>query len=184
MQINVLSGATYALSNATNYATNGYPTKAPTLTQPSGDGVIPCGFLGSESPEFLTLLPIGVGASNNTFSMRVLGWRPTQIPALALRPLWIPVPLVDYAMTLGTASGATGGELGTTTLFADTITSTVGPTFITSGAAPIAPGWYQISPVNDLVGMIHQATLGFPFLELIFTTGGVATSCNCLWARG
>jgi hypothetical protein len=184
MVIDQLSNETYALTNSVNYSTNGYPTKIPTTTAPSGDGVIGFGHLGGYCPGHLLLIPIGIGAGA-TFSLKVLGWRATKLPPgqPATLPLWVPVELATYAITLGTATGVAGSDLGVSTLFPTTITSTGGPTFITTGAAPICPDWFQISPGSNSIGMISQSSFGFRFLEVIYTTGGSATSCNGLYAK-
>lgn len=198
--ISRLSNQVWKLTNpGGNFSNNGYPTRAPQTTNPTqtalstglqaiGDGVIPFGEqIGSIGGQFcptnLMLIPIGTGSST-TFGMKILGWRPTAINAsLGPLPLWVPVTLATYAVTLGTAAGIANSELGTTTLFATTITSTGGPTFITSGAEPVIPDWCQISPGSNAIGCIIQASLGFRYLEVIYTTGGSATDCNALWCR-
>ncbi len=180
MVIDDLSNQFWSQTNLTNYSTNGYPTRIPTTTKPSGDGVIAFGDGGNYSPKHLVLIPYGVGSSS-TFSLKVLGWRATNL-GLGV-PLWVPVAFATYAITVGTGAGIAGADLGTTSLFATTITSTGGPTFITSGAAPICPDWFQISPTGNIIGMICQESFGFPVLEVIFTTGGSATSCNALYCK-
>lgn len=194
MWLDVLSGSDYKLSNpGGNYVTSGYPSRAATITPPDqvtsgvvakGDGVIKCGHEGVETAGHIIMVPIGVGVATNTFSLKVLGWRSTKLNVANAKPLWIPVELATYAVVLGTAAGVTGADLTASTLLATTITSTGGPTFITSGAVPVSLDWMQISPGSNAVGCIKQPTLGFRFLEIIFTTGGVATSCNTLWCRG
>lgn len=181
MVIDELSNDSWARTHATNYSTNGYPARVPTITKPSGDGVVPMGDAGNYSPKHLKLIPYGVGSSTNTFAMKVLGWRPTRLN-IGL-PLWIPVELCTYAVTVGTGTGVAGADLTTTSLFATTITSTGGPTFITTGAPPICPDWCQISPGTNAIGMICQESFGFPLLEIIFTTGGSITSANSLYAK-
>lgn len=189
-----LSEEVWSLTNkGGNANNNGYPSRIPTTTRPdlvaagtgvqaAGDGVIPFGHQGMECAGWLHLIPFGAGIATNTFSMKVLGWRATKL-AIGI-PLWIPVELCTIAVTLGTAAGVTGADLTAASLFATTITMTGGPTFITTGAAPICPDWFQISPGSNSIGMVSVSSLGFRFLETIYTTGGVATSCNALWCRG
>jgi hypothetical protein len=185
MVIDTLSNETYALTNSVNYSTNGYPSRIPTTTAPSGDGVIPMGHMGGYSPNHLILVPFGVGSSTNTFTMQILGWRATKLPPgqPASLPLWIPVNLGEYTITLGTATGVAGADLTTTSLFNTTITFTGGPTFVTAGAAPVSLDWLQISPGSNKIGMISVRSFGFRFMETIYSTGGSATSCNSLYCK-
>ena len=181
MLVDKLSNQVWAQTHATNYSTNGYPTRIPTVTQPSGDGVIAFGHTGEYSPANLILVPYGAGSATNTFSLQVLGWRATKLGIGA--PLCIPVSLGTYAITLGSGTGVAGADLTTAALFATTITMTGGPTFETSGAAPVVLDWCQISPGSNAIGMISCASFGFRFLEVIYTTGGSATSCNALYCK-
>lgn len=168
---------------ATNYATNGYPTKVPTTTLPSGNGVIDMAG-GDYVPGHLLIIPYGTGSATNTGSMKVLGWRDTNMnPGNPQRRLWIPVELCTVAITLGTGAGVANADLDTTALFATTLTMTGGPTFITSGAAPVSLDWFEISPGSNGIGMISVPTFGFKKMELIFTTAGSATDLNALYTQ-
>jgi hypothetical protein len=182
MVIDYLSNEFWALTHPTgNYATNGYPSRIPTVTAPSGDGVIPFGHMGGYSPGHLLLIPFGAGVATNTMGMKVLGWRSTGLNVG--NKLWVPLELGTYAITLGTGTGVALADLTATALFATTITMTGGPTFVTSGAAPVSPDWLQISPGSNAIGMVAVTSFGFRYLEVIYTTGGVATSCNSLWCK-
>lgn len=192
MLIEEFSSQNWKLTNpGGNYSNNGYPARAPQILNPTltalttglqklGDGVINIGHGGIDGPKYIDLVPIGTGSATNTFSIEVIGWTATN---LGTQVLWIPVgPIIAYAVTLGSAAGVANSDLGSTTLFGKTITSTLGPTFITSGAAPISNDWFQISPATSAgIAMIRQRTFGFRYLEFIFTTGGSATDCNALW---
>jgi hypothetical protein len=159
-----------------NYSTNGYPSRVNTLTAPTGDGVVigynlPGNLVSADAktPMLLKLWPYGVGAATNTMSLRVLGWD------LLNGIEWIPTPLVEYQATLSTYTGlGTGGVLLSTELFAD--------------RATIAGGYNANvdttvkSPANNTPCLITVDILGFPIVEVIFTTGGVATNCNALFA--
>lgn len=181
MVIDELSNQFWSRTNATNYSANGYPTRIATITKPSGDGVVAMGDGGSYAPKHLLLLPYGVGSATNTFGIRILCWAPTAL-GIGL-PLWIPEELATYAITVGSGTGVAGADLTTTSLFATTITCTGGPTFVTAGAAPICPDWFQISPGSNANGLICIESLGFPLLEVIFTTGASITSCNSLYRK-
>jgi hypothetical protein len=183
--IDELSGPNWALTNPGGNATaNGFPSRVPSVAGPSlvaagvvkaGDGVVAIGDQGQYGPRSLLLVPFGVGAATNTFSLQVLGWRAT---ALGVAPLWVPVNLGTWQVTLGTAGGVANSDLGTTQLFATTISQTAGgPTNVTP------PDWFAVSPGGNAIGMICLRTLGFRFLEVIYSTGGSATSCNALYAK-
>lgn len=178
-----------------NYTTNGYPTRIPQNVAPSGDGVIPVGHQGSMSKIYLQLLPFGVAATN-TFSFQILGWDNVVEGVVGSTfggsanpqgnsPLWIPTWLGTYQATLGTTSGVAGSDLSTTQVFATTITLTAGPKF-GSTPADVQPQGYAgggaiYTPGSNTIGFLETFTLGFNYIEVIFTTGGVATSCNALW---
>lgn len=181
MQIEQLSVQSWQRTNATNYSTSGYPTRIPTLVTPAGDGVIPFGHDGGLTSLNLLLLLYGVGSSTNTFSFKILGWAPTKFNVGV--PLWVPTVMMIGQATLGTGAGIAGADVDATGLFATTITCSVGPTFVTTGAAPIIPDWFQVSPGSNDIGMVVCRSFGFRFLEVIFTTGGSATSCNALWRK-
>lgn len=200
MVIDYLSNDFYALTNpGGNYTQSAaYPSRVPTVTQPNlipvttgiqavGDGVIPMGQSlsgpGNYAPGHLMIIPIGVGAAG-TFSMQVLGWRATQLAKAGpfVPNLWVPILLGTYAVTLGTATGVAGSDLGATTLFATTITMTGGPTFVTSGAAPVSLDWLQISPTGNPIGMVCVTSFGFRFMETIFNNT-TSTSCNALYCK-
>jgi hypothetical protein len=179
------------LSNEHWYATNAadvtgasFPSRIPTTVKPSGDGVIAFGEGGMIAPRWCMLKPFGTGSATNTFTMQVLGWRSARTQGTTITTeLWIPDPLATYAVTLGTATGIAGSAVDNNHLFATTITSTGGPTFITSGPAPIVEGWFQISPGSNGIAVISQASLGYRMLEVIFETGSSATACNALYCK-
>src|SRR5580692_10209801 len=170
-------------SVGTDVTSASFPTIAPTTVKPTGSGVISFGNSGSICPKWLELIPYGTGVATNTFTMQVIGWTSARSQGSILADLWVPVPLATYAVTLGTGAGVAGSALGSTYLFATTITSTGGPTFITSGAAPIVEGWFQISPGSNGIAFISQASLGHRFLQVIFETGSSTTACNAIYRR-
>ncbi len=183
MVIDQLSKEWWALALTANYATNGYPSKIPTVTMPSGSGVIDMAG-GDYVPGHLLIIPIGTGSATNTGSLKVLGWRDTNMnPGNPQMRLWIPVELCTIAFVLGTGGGVANADFGTATLFATTITMTGGPTFITAGAPPVSLDWFEVSPGSNAIGVASVPTLGFKKMELIFTTGGVATDVNALYTQ-
>ncbi len=196
MIIDALSGFSTLTNPGGNYTNNGYPTRIPQSMPPTktalstglqaiGDGVIACGAPdGNYAAGYVYLIPIGAGSSTNTFSMTVLGWDETKIQLPNCTGLWTPITMAVYAVTLGTATGVVNTDIPTTQLFNTTIAMTGAAVGVTSGMAATVLDWFTISPGSNAIGMIKQPTFGFRFLEVIFTTGGSATSCNCLYRKG
>lgn len=198
MVIESLSNDSWQLTNpGGNFTNNGYPTRVPTITRPDkiavstglqavGDGVIPMGHGGAICPQWLRIIPIGVGSSSNTLKLKVIHWKATR---LGIVPLWIPEVYGEWTCTLGTSSGVANSDLGTTTLFTTTITQTGGPQ-LTNAATPavtvtpaIVEKWFQLSPGSNDIGSITVPSLGARYMEVIYTTGGSATSCNGLYTK-
>ena len=186
----------YVRVRGTSATDNGFPARIPTITKPSGLGdnaaqATASAVINLRNKETAAgvqnrakFLFYGVGSNNNTFSARAIAWnrarpRPgdsTTPPALggAQEFLWIPVPLFEVAVTLSsTQLGIVNSLIGTTSFFADTIALT-GTTANDDVSIDI------VSPANDTIGHIVADLKGAELLEVIFTTGGSATSCNAL----
>ena len=177
---------------AVNYTTNGYPTLIPRTTEPgpataggpqivdagtaTGQSIINlCNRKGGNAPNGVLLLPFGIGSNNNTFSMRVIGWRQVgeDTPSTML---WIPVPLVEVQVTISsTQIGIAAKTIIATEMFGDTLT-------LTGTTANANVGVELVSPANDTIAHLIVDLKGAQKLECIFTTGGSATDCNALFA--
>ena len=186
----MLAARAYKKVRATNYSTNGYPTRVPTVTPPapSGtgtipDGIIPCGAGGALASPHVILIPFGTDASTHTFSLTVLGWRPTaQNPGNPQMALWVNTPICVVACTTSTTlPGIAGADVDSTQSFCTTLAMTGAGVGVSSGMAVTSPDWFTITGTAVGVGTAKVPTLGFPYLEVIFTTGGVDTDCNALW---
>ncbi len=175
----------------TNTTDSSYPSRVPTATRPSGTGnaaaqttsaVFDLGLdkqkNGIKQQNAVIIVPFGVGSDTNTFSTRVIGWRMVPGNPQSTTPtvdLWIPVPLVDLTCTLSTPAGVAGTEIGSSNLFCDTlaIANTIG-----------VAGQDCVIKTNG-ANLIAQATVdmqGYQLVEVTFTTGSSATSCNALIA--
>lgn len=165
---------------AVNQTSNGYVSKLPTATEPSGDAgtatgasVIDLAPKQGAAQNGLIVVFYGVGSNNNTFSARVIGWRVTgenNVDTL----LWIPVVLCEFAVTLSsTPIGVANKTIVATELFADTIALTYGNDDVSVDI---------VSPAADIIAHAVLDLKGFMKAELSFTTGGSATSCNALVA--
>lgn len=169
-----------------NAADDGFPTKSPTGTEPApADGnsaaqataaaVIDLGNrTGGVAQNVATITPYGAGADNATFSMRVIGWRLVH-EGLDYESIWIPVVLGEFLCTLSTQVGVAGRVVAETDRLCDTV-ALVGFTANDDIDVSIC------SPANNTAGHVTIDLKGFQKLELTFTTGGSATSCNALLA--
>lgn len=183
----------------TNYATNGYPATAPTQTAPSLETDQAAGSTatsrnaiqlttdnrGGQTLNSILIVPYGIGSSTNTFNMRVIGWSPLVSfggssvvdPGTNTSPnqIWVPLPLAEFICTLNSGqTGIAGAAILNTELFCDTI-ALVGTTGNQGVNCDVN------SPANGTIGSVLVDIKGHPWIEVIFTTGGSATSCNGLF---
>lgn len=192
--INTLSTPWRKVRN-TNETSNGYVSKIPRATDPwvsagvTGDadtatGASVINLLNSQNKSMpiqngISLLFYGIGSNNNTFSARVLGWSNVGTDRADVvtddMQIWIPVVLVEVAVTLSsTPVGLAGKAVLNTELFADTIT-------ITGTTANAGVNVNVVSPANDTIARMFLDCEGQQYIEVQFTTGGSATSCNALY---
>ena len=81
---------------ATNATTTSFTLPAPTTTKPT-TGVVNFA-RKSAVPNWLKVVPYGVGEDNDVFEMWLTGWR-------KIGTLWIPNQLIKLTCTLSTAVG-------------------------------------------------------------------------------
>lgn len=167
-------------ARSVNQTSNGYVAKTTTATEPKDDAgtatgasVITLGYgNGNPVPSSFKALFYGVGTDGQTFSCQIYGWN--QAGTEADEILWIPTPLLEVQVTLSSAiPGILSRYVKSTELFADTI-AIVG----TEGNPNVS--CELISPANDRIAHAKFSVVGFAKLELTFTTGASATSCNAL----
>jgi len=130
---------------------------------------------GGVTQNGLKIMPIGVGSDNNTFSLRVYAWEYYNSGANPDSGIWIASLLLEALCTIDvTLVGLAGKALGTTDVGVDTITL-VG----TSGNANIS---HELVSPADGVSQAHIIvdTKGADKIEITFSTGSSATSCNAL----
>lgn len=145
---------------ATNATDASFASRIPTTTAPTGAGVIDMRVEGVRTYNTVLVALFGAGADNDTYSHRLIGWQ-------NVGTLWIPVPLVEIAATLGTAVGIAAAEAVATDRFADTLTLTKGPsTCEVYSPADNRIGWYTC----DVYGF---AKLQFDF-DMVLATNGNA----------
>lgn len=165
---------------ATNNNDSSFAAKVPTATPPTNDGVIDLKAGGGvEVPEWLDVYPVGVGSDEDAFSLRVIGWRRlgTNAPA---KQLWVPAVLAEVACTLGTAAGVAGTPLGSSTLFADTITIVHEPT-ITADVTRL--GTVEVfNPADNTVAYFRVKLHGVERVEFTFDQTTNSPTMNVLIA--
>ncbi len=172
--------SSFRKARSVNQTSNGYVSKLPTATEPSGDAgsatgasVIDIAPIGGVGQNGCRCVFYGVGSNNNTFSSRVIGWSSVGDNDVNTK-LWIPVILVEFAVTLSsTPIGVAGKTIVATELFADTITLTYGNANVSVDI---------VSPAADIIASAIFDVKGFQKIEFSFTTGASATSCNALLA--
>ncbi len=160
----------YRTANVTD---SSITTPLPTLTKPSGDGVLTFGDGGGATANGLQLVPYGAGSGTNTFTMAVYGWRQTEGAGGAL-PIWIPFTLATFTCTLATPPGLSGADVNASQLFCGTIAMVVGNANVSNEV---------VSPTGNTIAHVLVDTKGSKLVEVRFGTGSSATSCNALWAK-
>ena len=159
----------------TNATDTSFASKVPTLTEPVNDGVIDLPNVIGEVSSKIMILPYGLGADNDAFSMRVIGWRKivTSIAGVATA-LWIPVPLITCACTISAVVGVASSPVLATERFADTIT-------VTDDFTPDIVAYEVKSPTGDIIARLVLELFGFAKLEFTFDQTTNTPTMNALW---
>jgi hypothetical protein len=132
-------------------------------------------------------MPIGLGASNDAFSMRVLGWNVIGDAQPQSLPLWVSQPLIEVACTVGAAAGVVGSPVLATELFVDTIAPVAlkQPT-ITSVAGTEGKTFFY-SPADDTAAYIDVPLMGSELIQFLWDQTTNTPEMNALirwlWER-
>ena len=157
---------------ATDATDAAFPSKIPTGTEPSGNGVIELGTGGGLTQNGILLMPYATAGDNDTFSMRLIGWRRLGENTQTL--LWIPVVLCELALTASTVVGVAGRVIAATERFADTITLVTGNDDISIDI---------VSPTGNVAAHAVADLKGSQKVELTFdSTAAGTTAMNCLYS--
>lgn len=150
----------------TNSTVSAFVVPADVATEPTGAGYIDVTLNGQFSPNTVLLKFFGVGADDSTGSFRIYGVR-KQYETSA----WDRTILFSGTFILSTAVGVTGGLVGASERYADTVARVLG---IENVADQI------MSPTGNIPGWAMIDLKGFSkiYFELI---KGTATSTNALW---
>jgi hypothetical protein len=148
-----------------NTSANSITKPAPTLTEPTGDGILDFSALGNAPGNLALLAFFGTrtSADNETFTARVTGWKK------ATGGLWIPFPLLALSLTQGASHGVAAGDVLAAEYFADTVTASTA--FTSSNEL--------ISPADDTIALVKVDPCGAAKLQVQLAIGTNA-ACNCL----
>lgn len=153
----------YAKVRTENATDSSFAARLPTATEPTGAGVLDLSQGTTETAGGLLLLPFGTGSNNQTFDLRVVGWKKTPLG------LWVPVVLCEASCTLSsTLVGVAGYEAVAADYFADAITVNYGIGVVRQGLGDAQPATLEVDPA------------GCSKAEVLFDRTG-ATDCNALW---
>ena len=134
---------------------------SPTITEPTGNGVFAMDqSVGFNSAAFAFF---GGNSNNGTFTARITGWR-------KLGDLWIPVPLLALAGTLGAMTGVAGQAVTNSQLFADTLTA----------STAFTTAYEIINPTADQIALVKVDAFGCRKLQVQLAKN----SCDNVGALG
>lgn len=151
---------------STNATDASFPSKVPTVTEPTGDGVIDVTKNGIVYNNII-LVPFGTNANDQTFKLRLIGWR-------KVSTLWVPVPLMQATCTLSSSiPGVSGATVSNSNYFVDTVTL---ESWVNSNVSAEA-----VSPTGNIAAHILADMKGFAKVEVTFDRNSSAASCNTLY---
>jgi hypothetical protein len=167
------------VTNAANVTAASITEPVPTITKPSGDGVLVLGDGGQQTASAIKLVFFGVGSDSNTFVANVYGWE--IVPGAGVlgdSDLWVPVLLASFTgITLdSTQPGLAGTLVGATQYFATGITLGTGNQGV---GLDVVSGGHVAHEIAHVIIDMKGARLG----EVRYGTGSSATSCNGLWRK-
>lgn len=117
--------------------------------------------------EVLDLAFFGAGAATNTFDALVFGWNQLRN---GTRNVWVPVPIVHYTCTLGTATGLATAGIVATDLLAHTV--------IVAASGGIGVVASQVA--GNRMAKVECGIEGYEKIQVIFDMTG-ATNGNCIY---
>lgn len=147
-----------------NSTSASFTARVPTITQPSGTGVlsVPSGMTR------LLLMPFGTDAANETGKIQAWGWSAIR-SATGKKVLWIPRPICEFTLTLGTAAGVAGTEVDENQLFADTLVADKGV-------------GVDYDFLDNTTTMLSMTLLEDALVELQFSLNSSSASLNSLYS--
>jgi hypothetical protein len=158
----------YTVGESPGATTETFPTLSPQTADPAlTQGVVA---LGDNYAELCFLLALEEGETAATAQVRITRWDRVITPNAGL-VLWVPVPVVDLAISTGAQTGVAGTWLPATELFCDTIA------LVTSSEYDKG---YEIQ-TNAPTGLIASARFdvrGSKYLHVGFALGETPTAAT------
>lgn len=158
-----------------NLDTTSFASLIPTITAPANAGTLPLlpWTVGGKVYQRLKVWPIGLGADNDGYSLRIFGW--THVgggSTVNKENLWWPTLIVEATVLLCAKVGIASSPVLDTERFADTIAIVTQRQFTDRGAfdatttGPANRGTVEVlSPGSDLIGFLVIPITGFERLE-------------------
>lgn len=144
----------------------------PTLTRPSGDGVVDThAEMGGSNPTRMLVLPFG-DAATNTCLMNFYGWKLLPPHGSNQSAIWVPFFLSSYTVTLSTVPGLANTDLNATQRMAGTIVVVKGGT--------VGVDYSIFSPTGNSVASVWQKLNGASIISVVTGLNSSATSVNAL----
>lgn len=171
---------------ATDATTSSYPSRVPTITKPSGNGVISLADYGMVMPKRVLIMPYASGSDNDAFNMRAIGWsRVLGDGSLTTQDLWVPRTLAELTCTISAALGVANTPISASYRFADTLAAVTNgyPVYpgANSGGATTLGAITIVSPADNTPAFAILPTTGIELLEFIFDQTTGTPSMNCLY---
>lgn len=128
--------------------------------------------------------PYGLGANNDAFTLRLIGWnRIAKDPSLTeQREIWVPGILGDFACIMGNFTGLAGFPVLNTEFFCDTITQTNAQEPTKLGNSTLLDGFTKrYTPANDTPARMHVHLEACEAIEFQFDNTTNTPSMNALY---
>lgn len=147
------------------------PVLAKGTTPPLSDGCIEmAGMDGPSTSNGLKLFFYGTDTADQTFIARAFGWELAGVTEL----MWVPFPLFAWSGILGSRAGLTGGIVGSSYLFADTLTIALGNAGV---------GGEVVSPADNSIAHAIFDTKGARYVSISLARNASSVSLNALYSR-
>lgn len=129
----------------------------------------------SKTYQWMTLVPFGGDANNETMLFKVYGWGEFTTSS---GTLWVPVALAQATATLSSAfPGVNGSIIEDELFFADTIVKSMPASGDTGAAAAVSPATDSLTGIASLEVKVK----GYKFVEVVFGLNASSASCNALY---
>ncbi len=167
---------------ATNQNASSFAAKIPTITEPTGDGVLNLTADGNTVPKRLKLWPILLGSDNDVSSIRIIGWN--RVIKDSSTTLWFPTIIGEFSCTASAAVGIASAAVVNTERFADTITPVAARTrdYVLAAGTATNSDYEVLSPANDTPAHIIMPVAAFEKLELTSDQTTGTSTLNVLYA--